>query len=396
MGMNAPRVPRALKRVTCREAEQQEVCQKQKGAILFIVAGCLVVLLGFMGLAIDLGHAYNNKSQLQNMADACALAGATALNGTFDGIQLATNRARDLNSNLNNKTEFNNQTIALAEADVSFCDTLNGTYQDKAWAQANPTIVKFVRVVIPQQPSQVVFAKLIPGIPDVINFGAEAVAGQHVLTEVCNGLDPFSPEAIITDGSDPNFGYIEGATYQIRLSTNGQGKDETCADYGFTNVVSGKFGFANVDPTCGGQGQGQNCFSNSLLNGSNRRCVGTNGTIPVQTGNFGVNVINDLQTRFYQDTDTLSLTKSDYLLPVNGAPNYRRVLRVAFNAGPPGPGGSADYTILGYGCFWMASLPQSNKPSGPICLKYFGQCTDSGVPTGNNNTASLTQIVLFR
>src|SRR4026209_2398546 len=98
--------------------------RSEKGAILFIVAACLVVLLGFMGLAIDLGHAHNNKSQLQNMADACALAGATALNGTFDGIQLATDRARDLNANLNNRTEFNNQTVTLAEADVSFCDTL--------------------------------------------------------------------------------------------------------------------------------------------------------------------------------------------------------------------------------------------------------------------------------
>ncbi len=47
--------------------------RSEKGAILFIVAACLVVLLGFMGLAIDFGHAYNNKSQLQNMADACAL-----------------------------------------------------------------------------------------------------------------------------------------------------------------------------------------------------------------------------------------------------------------------------------------------------------------------------------
>ena len=366
----------------------------ERGAILFIVAACMVVLLGFMGLAIDLGHAYNNKSQLQNMADACALAGATALNGTPEGIQLATDRGRDLNGNLSNKTEFNAQTIALAESDVSFSDTLNGTYHDKAWAQGTPTTVKFVRVVIPPQPSQVVFAKLIPGIPDVINFGAEAVAGQHILTEVCNGLDPFSPEAI--DPNDTvNFGYQEGLTYMIRLATNGQGSGDTCEDAGFTNVVSGKFGFANVDPTCGGGGQGQNCFSNSLLNGSNRRCVGVNGTIPVQTGNFGINVIQDLRTRYNQDTDTLSHTKSDYLLAPNGWPNYRRVLRVAFNAGPPGPGGSVDYTILGYGCFWMASLPAA-KPAAPICIQYFGQCTDSGVPTGNNNSASLTQIVLFR
>ena len=37
---------------------------KQKGVILYLVAASLVVLIGFIGLAIDLGHAYNNKGHL--------------------------------------------------------------------------------------------------------------------------------------------------------------------------------------------------------------------------------------------------------------------------------------------------------------------------------------------
>ena len=139
--------------------------RSEKGAILFIVAACLVVLLGFMGLAIDLGHAYNNKSQLQSMADACALAGASALNGTSGGIQEATDRARDSLSRLANKKEFNNTTVALTEGDVSFSATLNGTYINKTAAQAVASTILYVRVLIPVQQSEVIFAKLIPGIP---------------------------------------------------------------------------------------------------------------------------------------------------------------------------------------------------------------------------------------
>ena len=177
--------------------------KKERGAILYIVAASLFVLVGFLGLAIDLGHMYNNKGQLQNMADAGALSGATALNGTSTGIQLAVDRARDLNSRLNNKTEFNTQNVNLAEVNITFSDQLNGTYVDKASAQANAATIRFVRVVIPPQQTDIFFAKLVPGIPTSLNFGAEAVAGQspQILQSgqsapVCNGLDPFSPPAL--------------------------------------------------------------------------------------------------------------------------------------------------------------------------------------------------------
>ena len=130
-----------------------------------MVAASLVVLIGFLGLAFDLGHMYNNKTQLQNMADSCALAGGSALDGTSAGIQLATDRARDALTRLSNKTEFNTTGVTLAESDVSFSTQLNGTYVDKASAQGNAANIRYVRVVIPPFQSEIYFAKLIPGIP---------------------------------------------------------------------------------------------------------------------------------------------------------------------------------------------------------------------------------------
>ncbi|QOI62580.1 Tad domain-containing protein [Arthrobacter sp. TES] len=50
---------------------------RERGAVAVIVAGAMVVLLGFAALAVDVGSIYAEKAQLQNGADAAALAVAT-------------------------------------------------------------------------------------------------------------------------------------------------------------------------------------------------------------------------------------------------------------------------------------------------------------------------------
>lgn len=49
------------------------------GAVAIIVAICLIMFIGFVALAIDIGHLYVVKNELQNAADAGALAGARVL-----------------------------------------------------------------------------------------------------------------------------------------------------------------------------------------------------------------------------------------------------------------------------------------------------------------------------
>ena len=45
--------------MTMNNKQHDSSPNRQKGAILFMVAGALVVLLGMAGLAIDLGMLYN-------------------------------------------------------------------------------------------------------------------------------------------------------------------------------------------------------------------------------------------------------------------------------------------------------------------------------------------------
>ena len=59
----------------------------QRGGVVIFVAVAMVVLIGCAALAIDLTHLYVARNELQNAADAGALAGARFLfvnDGTYD------------------------------------------------------------------------------------------------------------------------------------------------------------------------------------------------------------------------------------------------------------------------------------------------------------------------
>jgi hypothetical protein len=73
----------------------------ERGATAVIVAIVLAVLCGFVALSLDVGHLLSVRGELQNGADAAALAGAKRLNGTNLHFELsgarvdATNYARN-------------------------------------------------------------------------------------------------------------------------------------------------------------------------------------------------------------------------------------------------------------------------------------------------------------
>jgi hypothetical protein len=343
-----------------------------------------------MGLAIDLGHAYVNKSQLQNIADACALAGASALNGTAAGITKAQNRATDSGTYLANLKEFNAQTVTIPADAVAYSASLNGPWIDAGTAAGVADTIRFVQVVVPPQQTTVFFAKVVPGIPAIMNFGAEAVAGREPMTQVCGGLDPFSPMAI--DLNDDNFGYVEGQIYSVRLAPGSSGKN--CSDYGLPGSVTGNFGLA--DPS--DRQPSTTVFRDNILNGDYTNCVPmASAALPTTTGGGGNAILTAIQDRFDQDTNgaiypDLSAYETGYLTSTT---NFRRIIRVAFNDQVIPTGTSDPYNVIGYGCFFMPARPDVSPPSSAVCLMYIGSCDISGMPDGGDEP-SLTRIVLFR
>src|SRR5262245_41984543 len=68
----------------------------ENGSVLVFATFAIVVMMGMVGLALDRTRYFSLNSELQNLADAAALAGAAELNGTLAGVTAAVDRARNL------------------------------------------------------------------------------------------------------------------------------------------------------------------------------------------------------------------------------------------------------------------------------------------------------------
>ena len=118
----------------------------QKGAVAIIVALSLPVLIGMAGLALDLGKLYVTKTELQNAADACALAAAVELDGTDS--QFAKAESVGIAVGELNKSFFQSGFVKFAAEDaVKFATSLNGSYLTKTAASGSgaPADYKFVQ-----------------------------------------------------------------------------------------------------------------------------------------------------------------------------------------------------------------------------------------------------------
>lgn len=119
--------------------------RRQMGAVAIIVGLSLVVLIGAVGLALDLGKLFITKTELQNGADACALAASRELTGTNTN-QLAIAEAAGISTGSRNRVLFQENPIALSpDLSVTFSETLNGTYQAKGAFDEDPFVVRYVR-----------------------------------------------------------------------------------------------------------------------------------------------------------------------------------------------------------------------------------------------------------
>ncbi|MEK7786562.1 MAG: Tad domain-containing protein, partial [Chloroflexota bacterium] len=120
--------------------------QKEKGVVAIIVALSLVALIGFVGLALDLGKLFVAKSELQNSADACALAAVRELTGANTN-QLTLAEAAGITAGRRHDVLFQSEAITYTVDDsVTFSQTLTGTYQPKSAISATDALLmKFAR-----------------------------------------------------------------------------------------------------------------------------------------------------------------------------------------------------------------------------------------------------------
>jgi Flp pilus assembly protein TadG len=186
----------------------------ERGSILAVSAFGMLAFLLAVGLCVDISHFYVVRAELQNAADAAALAGASALNSKPGGIAQAAARATALMNNY----EFNQTGVTIEEKDVTFAVNFGGPYvdADKASAPAVAADVRFVQVQVPPKPVGVLFAGLAMGGLEQANISAEAVAGMSMPPNVfCDWI----PLAVIDDPNNPTL--VEGQEYVIRGGPQG-------------------------------------------------------------------------------------------------------------------------------------------------------------------------------
>lgn len=115
----------------------------QGGAVAVIVALSLAVLIGVVGLALDLGKLYIVRSELQNSADACALAAVRDLTGAT--INLSVSEAAGITAGNLNRVFFQSTPVQLAtNSNVTFSDSLTNPFLPKG-SVANPSTIKYVK-----------------------------------------------------------------------------------------------------------------------------------------------------------------------------------------------------------------------------------------------------------
>jgi hypothetical protein len=117
--------------------------QRQGGAVIVTVALTLLFLLGFMGIALDFGHLFIVKTELQTAMDSCALAAAQELDGSGQNALDRATSAGMTSGNLN-KVNFQGEAAGIIPAEVTFSDTLIGTYSHTFAPAANAKYAKCV------------------------------------------------------------------------------------------------------------------------------------------------------------------------------------------------------------------------------------------------------------
>jgi len=157
--------------------------KNERGNVLaYTVLSALFLFLA-VGLGVDLSHLYLTKTELQNTADAAALAGASALTlPDTPRITTAVDRAvevMNLNKyNFDNKNYVDVMSEAAQRGLVEFAVNLDGPYVSEATAAGNPDDIRFIRVQTPTVPVSIFFA--MPILGSTQNLNARATAGLSV------------------------------------------------------------------------------------------------------------------------------------------------------------------------------------------------------------------------
>lgn len=387
---------------------------RQRGSVLAIVAISLALLFGIGGLAIDLGHAYVNKTRLQNAVDAAALSAAITLN-----------RSGELASAIGDgNATFADFSSQPGNSELQSFDPANLQYEfsvklipfANVAGSANP---KFVRVIASDYQLPAWLIRVL-GITEK-RISATAVSGPIPLQTVCN----IAPMMVCAE-----------------VDSNGQPIDTTCGDGACFGYTTEELVVLKDGPDNGGGDLGPGNFRLIRLPGNNgandvrdalaggyETCAGLGDTITTQTGVEAGPVRDGINIRFGDKSGSLDsdLYKPDLVTaantigsdkPGNYTPVYpayqnayrngifdqidgepeRRIITVPFADCRGGATGTDTLPLVGFGCFF---LTRKVEVKGQNTKEVFSELVDNCGAKGRPDPNSVSgpgpfKIVLFK
>jgi hypothetical protein len=263
--------------------------QRQRGAMIVTAALVLLFLLGFMGIALDFGHLFVVRTELQTAVDSCALAAAREL----DKQGTAITRAQSAGRTAGNANRVNMQSATWSgEGQIAATEV---TFRDAAYATTtNPSAAVYAQCAHSQPNIRMwlmqamgAFSGDTAGNPATRSVTASAVATRASAQTTCPIPVAMKPKA---GGTAPNYGFAVGEWVQLIQAQNA--------------AAGGQIGWANLD--------GSNSASETeaeLVSRCGTKVGDTLGTPGVQTS-----VVDVWNQRFgiYKNSGDPSAQRPDY------------------------------------------------------------------------------------
>jgi Flp pilus assembly protein TadG len=181
---------------------------QRRGAVLVLVAICMIVLIGMAALAFDFGYAYYATQQLQNAADSAAMAGAGKLHSSQSAARSAAialagaNKAAGdsvlLTDNLSNNANGDVVLGVFSSANLTFTATTTSPNAVKVVARrtagsaGGPVSTFFGNIFgfssLEMTRSAIAVAEGGPSGPAILLLAPDGIGLQHSGNGTCNVL----------------------------------------------------------------------------------------------------------------------------------------------------------------------------------------------------------------
>jgi Flp pilus assembly protein TadG len=345
------------------------------GVILPYVTMMLVVIVGVSVLALDGSRYMSMQTQLQNGADALALAGAAELDRTPTAIERATNAVDSLITNSSLFGSGAGRNVQVAQ--IRFLSSLPARDSDPilpANQTSDPTLAAFIEVTAEPIRLPTILPTSFFGGANVLAVGAQAVAGfDQVVCDftpmfVCNPFETQgmtyeqATQALVSASNDP-----ASQRQLIRLAgTQGKIGPFNQGDFGYLTPTTGSLPVDACGPVAGA-GIGQATAASRPPT-----CLRLSA-VDLQPGNNQA-AMDGLNTRFDIYANGFQSCKANYVADVNVRKGFTTLGNANWcNAAPSG-----------------TNWPMANADAAPfpvdqnmIAVAATGQILDRTVAVGN-------------